>query len=115
MIIFSFSFPDIDEDYVPIPGTLIVLNDLQPYKCFNVTIVNDDYIEKPKYFSVSIIRYELLTSSIHFDPLKKIELNLSSTEITIEDDDGMQECLLLSVYFYLCVCALQKQMWIFYW
>lgn len=57
-------------------------------KCFNVTVVNNDYLENSEMFSINITGYKLLHTSIYFDDNPTIDLRAGSTEITIEDDDG---------------------------
>lgn len=76
------------EDYLPIPPTSVILNDVNTYKCFNITVVNDEYLESKETFSINITNYRLLPSSINFNDNTAIILEAGSTEIVIEDDDG---------------------------
>ena len=77
----------IDEDYLAIPPTTIVLNDYSNRKCFNVTLLNNEFLESTEVFNIKITSYELLPSSANFR-LSTINLESGFAEITIKDDDG---------------------------
>ena len=76
------------EDYLPIPPTSILLNDYHTSHCINITIVDNLLLENIEAFSINITNYQLLPSSLNFDPNAEIVLEHDSTEISIVDDDS---------------------------
>lgn len=71
-----------------IPPTTMFLNDFNHRKCFNVTVLDNRYLESKETFTINITRYELLPSSANFKLSMYINLEYPVTEITIEDDEG---------------------------
>ena len=78
------------EDYLAILPTAIVLNDYNYSKCFNVTLLDNEYLEDTETFSINITNYELLPSSANFKLSTNINLESTFAEIIIKDDDS--EC-----------------------
>lgn len=81
----------------------MIFNDHYFCKCFNVTVLNNDYLENFETFTINITSYELLPTSLYFDDSPTIHLRAGSTEIIIEDDDGKLElttlwsCMILMI------------------
>ena len=73
-----------------IPHTSILLNDYNSCSCFNITIVDNIFLEDTETFTINITKYDFLPSSYNF--LSTIEL--MNLEVTIEDDDGKSNCKL---------------------
>lgn len=76
------------EDFLAIPPTAMVLNDHNYHQCFNVTMLDNRYLESKEIFTINITSYELLPSSANFELSAYINLEYPVTEITIEDDEG---------------------------
>lgn len=76
-------------DYLPIIPTSVVFNDYYSCKCFNVSVIDNDYLENSETFSIKITDYKLLHSNTsYFDHNAMIVVRADSTDIIIEDDDG---------------------------
>lgn len=103
MVVFydCFHYTGSGADYLPIPPSFIVLNDSYYYTCFNITIVDDLVIENTESFNVSITNYKLLPSSSAFDKSTAVILEPASMVVTIEDDDGKHEMIVIRILLFM--------------
>lgn len=66
----------------------MIFNDNYFHKCFDVTIVDNNFLENSEMFSINITSYDLLPGSLYFDQNPAITLQADSIKITIKDDDS---------------------------
>ena len=79
-----------DEDYMAVIPTTVIFDDHNDRMCFNITPLDNKYLESVESFFINITHYELLPSSSNIRLSTEVNVEPAFTEVFIEDDDS--EC-----------------------